>query len=142
MGTSRLRRILLRSGYPPKFIVQMTAAVALLGRLMDLAASFQIVRSNQFFVPEAGDRDRCLKLADQIAELERDVAARKLPKPLEIPYHRTICIAAVAGDGEDSRAYVAHFAGYRIFRNWFCRRRLKGSINICLPPTRSLTLII
>lgn len=84
VGTSRLRRMLLRSGYPSKFIAQMTAAVALLGRLMDLAASLQIVRSNQFFVPEAGDRHRCLELADQIAELERDVTARKLPKPLQI----------------------------------------------------------
>ena len=114
VGTSRLRRILLRSGYPPKFIVQMTAAVALLGRLMDLAASLQIVRSNQFFVPEAGDRDRCLKLADQIAELERDVAARKLPKPLEIP--STIAPSALPLLPEMERTVVlmSHtFAGYR-----------------------------
>lgn len=113
VGTSRLRRMLLRSGYPPKFIAQMTAAVALLGRLMDLAASLQIVRSNQFFVPEAGDRDRCLKLADQIAELERDVAAHKLPKPLEIP--DTIAPSALPLLPEMERTIVlmSHtFSGY------------------------------
>lgn len=85
VGTSRLRRMLLRSGYPPRFIAQMTAAVALLGRLVDLAASLQIVRSKQFFVSAPDDRERCLKIANEIGELERDVAVRKLPRPLPIP---------------------------------------------------------
>ncbi|HEY1730562.1 MAG TPA: FUSC family protein, partial [Terriglobales bacterium] len=113
VGTSRLRRMLLRSGYPPKFIAQMMAAVALLGRLMDLAASLQIVRSNQFFVPEAGDRDRCLKLADQIAELERDVAAQKLPKPLKIPETIAPSSLPLLPEMERTVALMSHsFAGY------------------------------
>jgi multidrug resistance protein MdtO len=113
VGTSRLRRMLLRSGYPPKFIAQMTAAVALLGRLMDLAASLQIVRSNQFFVPEAGDRDRCLTLADEIAELEHDVAARKLPKPLEIPDTIAPSALPLLPEMERTVALMSHtFAGY------------------------------
>ena len=113
VGTSRLRRMLLRSGYPPKFIAQMTAAVALLGRLMDLAASLQIVRSNQFFVPEADDRERCLKLADQIAELERDVAVRKLPKPLQIPETIAPSTLPLLPEMERTVALISHsFAGY------------------------------
>ncbi len=114
VGTSRLRRMLLRSGYPPKFIAQMTAAVALLGRLMDLAASLQIVRSNQFFVPEADDRERSLKLADQIVELERDVAARKLPRPLEIPDTIAPSALPLLPEMERTVALISHsFAGYR-----------------------------
>ncbi len=114
VGTSRLRRMLLRSGYPPKFIAQMTAAVALLGRLMDLAASLQIVRSNQFVVPEAGDRERSLRLADQIAELECDLAARKLPKPLEIPDSMAPAALPLLPEMERTVALMSHaFAGYR-----------------------------
>jgi multidrug resistance protein MdtO len=113
VGTSRLRRMLLRSGYPPKFIAQMTAAVSLLGRLMDLAASLQIVRSNQFLVPEAADRERSLKLADQIAELERDVAARKLPKPLEIPDTMAPSALPLLPEMERTVVLMSHtFSGY------------------------------
>ena len=42
VGTSRLRRLLLRSGYSDHFISQMNAAVALVGRLIDLAASMRM----------------------------------------------------------------------------------------------------
>ncbi len=121
----------------PKFVAQMTAAVALLGRLMDLAASLQIVRSNQFFVPEAGDRERCLRLADQIAELERDVAARKLPKPLEIADTiAAFCLAAACRRWrERSRSCRMPSPAIALFLGWSCRRRPKESINICLPPT-------
>jgi multidrug resistance protein MdtO len=113
VGTSRLRRMVLRSGYPVKFVTQMTAAVALLGRLMDLAASLQIVRSNQFFEPQAEDRDRCLKLADEIRELERDVTVRRLPRPLKIPDTPVPSAVPLLPEMERTVALISHtFAGY------------------------------
>jgi multidrug resistance protein MdtO len=84
LGTSRLRRQLLRSGYPPQVIAQMNVAVALLGRLSDLAASMRIVRSNQPIALSAADRDRCLRLASQISDLRRDLQLRKLPRVIEL----------------------------------------------------------
>ena len=66
VGTSRLRRMLLRSGYAAGFVAQMGVAVALLGRLMDLAASLQIVRSTHYSPASPSDhRPRCGLLADQ-----------------------------------------------------------------------------
>ncbi|MBV9499180.1 MAG: hypothetical protein JO138_07385, partial [Acidobacteriaceae bacterium] len=44
VGTSRLRRLLIRSGYSSHFIAQMNAAVAVLGRLVDIAASLWTYR--------------------------------------------------------------------------------------------------
>ena len=84
LGTSRLRRMLLRSGYRPRFTTQMSAAIALLGRLMDLAASLQIVRSPAFSVPHRPLRERCLNLAGRIADLRSDLRRQHLPGMIEI----------------------------------------------------------
>ena len=79
IGTSRMRRQLLRSGYLPELIAQMNVAAALLGRLTDLAASLCIVRTTQSIALRAGDRDRCLRLANEISGLRRDLEQRQLP---------------------------------------------------------------
>ncbi len=85
VGTSRLRRILVRSGYAPRFVAEMNAAIALLGRLMDLAASLQIARSARFSAASEADRERCRTLADKILELCDDLKQRRTPRLLEIP---------------------------------------------------------
>jgi len=85
VGTSRLRRTLLRSGLPNQLVAPMNTVVALLGQLIDMATSLQIVRSNQFSIAEPADRERCRVLADQIAELQRDLKDRRLPQPIPIP---------------------------------------------------------
>ena len=85
VGTSRLRRMLVRSGYPPRFVAQMNAAVALLGRLMDLTASLQIARSAKFSLASEADRARCLALAGKIADLRDDLKQRRTPRLVEIP---------------------------------------------------------
>jgi multidrug resistance protein MdtO len=84
LGASRLRRTLLRSSMPPQFVAQMTAAIALLGRLVDLAASLQIARSNRYVVAAPEDRERCRALADQIATLELDLKSNRLPEAFPI----------------------------------------------------------
>lgn len=83
LGTSRVRRQLLRSGYEPQFIARMNVAVALLGRLTDLAASLRIVRPQTGAI-QVADRERCLRLADEVSRLRRDLEQRQLPCAVEI----------------------------------------------------------
>jgi multidrug resistance protein MdtO len=83
-GSSRLRRLLTRSQYSTHFVAQMNAAVALLGRLVDVAASLRVFLVNQPEPPSDSDRERCLRLADGIAELRADLTARKLPRPVDL----------------------------------------------------------
>ncbi len=85
VGTSRLRRLLFRSGYSSHFIAQMNAAVALLGRLVDLAASLRISRVSQSTALSTRDRERCERLADEISKLRVDLERRKLPRRIELP---------------------------------------------------------
>ncbi len=119
VGTSRLRRTLIRSGYAHDFVAQMNIAIALLGRLMDLAASLQIVRSSHFSVASPSDRERSGRLADQIEALGRDLTQRKLPEvipisstmqPSELPLlpelERTVALISHAFAGSDSLPQV------------------------------------
>jgi multidrug resistance protein MdtO len=83
-GTSRLRRLMVRSGYSPHFIAQMTAAVALLGRLVDLAASLQLFRSKQPTAIAEADRVRCQHLADEISTLRKNLLEHRPPEMIDI----------------------------------------------------------
>jgi multidrug resistance protein MdtO len=87
LGTSSLRRQLQRSGYSGHFIAQMNAAVALVGRLVDLAASMRNTRKGEFVALGNGDRERCLALADNIAILRRQLMARKLLPQIDLSVH-------------------------------------------------------
>lgn len=78
-GSSRVRRLLARSGYSSHFVAQMSAAVALLGRLVDLAASLRYFRVTQPTPLNESDRKRCLELAREIAELRHDLVERRQP---------------------------------------------------------------
>jgi multidrug resistance protein MdtO len=84
LGTSTLRRLLLRSGYSGHFIAQMSAAVALVGRLVDLAASMRIAYTGQPATLSPEDHERCLSLADNIAELREHLLAGKLASPIDL----------------------------------------------------------
>jgi len=85
LGISRTRRQLLRSGYPQEFIARMNVAVSLLGRLTDLASSMRALRSPQSIRIQPSDRERCLRLAKQIAELRQSLIQQKLPRAIDIP---------------------------------------------------------
>jgi multidrug resistance protein MdtO len=87
LGTSRTRRQLLHSGYTQQFIVQMNVAVALLGRLVDLAASLRILRSTQSIASRQEDRDRCLRLTNQVSNLRHDLMQRHLPHAIDTVSH-------------------------------------------------------
>jgi multidrug resistance protein MdtO len=112
VGTSRLRRMLLRSGYAHDFVAQMNIAIALLGRLMDLSASLQIVRSTHYSVASASDRERCARLADQIEGLERDLTQRRLPRLIEISPRLEPSELPLLPEMERTVAMISHaFAG-------------------------------
>jgi multidrug resistance protein MdtO len=75
LGTSRLRRILRRSTYSPHYREQMGAVVALVGRLVDLAASLAqlSIRISD------NDRQRIRALASGIAGIRADLLNRRKP---------------------------------------------------------------
>jgi multidrug resistance protein MdtO len=84
-GLSRLRRLLVRSGYSSHFISQMNAAVALLGRLVDMAASLRLFCAGQAIEISTEDRERCARLADEISVLRENLRLRKAPHPINLP---------------------------------------------------------
>jgi len=85
LGTSRARQQLLHSDTPRPLVAQMNIAVALLGRLVDLAASLCVVCSNRAIALTGAGRERCLRLANEVANLRMDLRARRLPHASEIP---------------------------------------------------------
>jgi multidrug resistance protein MdtO len=85
VGTSRLRRLILRSGYSTHYKAQIGAAVALVGRLIDIAANFQFAVSQQAETIDPGDRQRCLRLADEVHSLCIALTQHQLPQQFERP---------------------------------------------------------
>jgi multidrug resistance protein MdtO len=69
LGTSRLRRALHRSTYPQQYREQMSALVALVGRLVDIAANMM-----ELGIQAAGDdRQRIRALAASVARIQADL---------------------------------------------------------------------
>ena len=87
VGTSRLRRLILRSDYGSHFKSQMTAVIALLGRLVDTAGSFRLALAGRTGIApiDPADRARCSHLADEIAKLNQDLLVRQNPAALDLP---------------------------------------------------------
>jgi len=75
LGTSRLRRILHRSGYGPQYAQQMGAVVALAGRLVDIAANFARLATP---VSEEA-RSRIDSLAGRIATIRDNLKNSVIP---------------------------------------------------------------
>ena len=120
VGMSRVRRLLNRSGYPRQFIGQMNVAVALVGRLVDLASSMQILRSSHFSVAEPADRDRCLRLANQIAGLRDDLQHRRLPHEMEFPREAQPSQLPILPEMEGTVALIPHaFSGTQSMEQLF-----------------------
>jgi len=86
VGTARLRRLLNRSGYSAHFISQMNAAVSLLGRLVDMAASLRLFCASQSIEISTEDRERCARLAEKISATRQDLGLRRLPRPINLPH--------------------------------------------------------
>ena len=67
LGTSLLRRTLRRSDYSPQYSVEMGGVVALVGRLVDLAATL----TQLSFELSASDQRRFRNLASAVAKYSR-----------------------------------------------------------------------
>ena len=115
VGTSRLRRLILRSAYSSHFKSQMGTAIALVGRLIDIAASFQLVLSERTQAIDADDSQRCLRLADEVRELIKSLMQQRLPVeikrplqevPSQLPFlptmERTVALIPKAFSGSES----------------------------------------
>ncbi len=117
VGISRLRRLIIRSPYSAHFKAQLGTAVAVVGQLVDLAASFRLavtqpVRGAARHI-DAADKARCLRLADEIEMLCQDLVKRRSPskiqrpreEPSELPFlssmERTVALIPEAFSGSD-----------------------------------------
>lgn len=128
VGTSRLRRLITRSEFSANYKAQLSAAVALLGRLLDLAASFRVAlrsgtaqdttgSANALSVhPTApiseADRERCRKLAGYIDRLCDDLMAKRLPERIDISASIEPSAVRFLPEMERTAAYIPEaFAG-------------------------------
>jgi multidrug resistance protein MdtO len=80
LGTSRLRRTLCTSNYPRDYMEQMGAVVALVGRLVDIAASL----SHLGIQMGGEDRHRIRALAASIGSIRADLLSGKAPGAIEL----------------------------------------------------------
>jgi len=74
-GTSTLRRILRRSGYSARYGAQMGAVVALVGRLVDTAATL----TQLSFEPSPQNQAAFRNLAAAVASIRSDLLNRRIP---------------------------------------------------------------
>jgi len=119
LGTSRLRRQLLRSSYPRPFIAQMNVAVALLGRLVDLADSLRILRTRSI-ARRQEDRDRSVRLANQVSNLRHDLMQRQLPAAINIASQPEASDVPLLAEMERTIALIGQaFSDTRSAEEWF-----------------------
>jgi multidrug resistance protein MdtO len=79
LGTSRLRRGLRRSAYSRQYAEQMGAVVALVGRVVDIAANVMYLN-----IRVSGDeRERVRRLATNIASIRAGLLSGRIPSPIE-----------------------------------------------------------
>ena len=79
VGTSRLRRCLKLSSYSPRYAEQMSAVVALTGRLVDIAANLAVL---SFDLME-DDREQLRKIAAELASIRAALLIGRVPNPGE-----------------------------------------------------------
>ncbi len=83
VGPARLRRLILRSQYSAHFKAQLGTAVALVGQLVDVAANFQLALNEDAKQTDAADKARCLRLAEEVETLGKDLVLRRLPGKIQ-----------------------------------------------------------
>jgi multidrug resistance protein MdtO len=79
LGTSLLRRSLRRSNHSSEYSVEMGGVTALVGRLVDLAATLTQLE----FEASARDQKRLRNLASVLASIRDDLVNRRIPGPLQ-----------------------------------------------------------
>jgi multidrug resistance protein MdtO len=80
LGTSTLRRALRRSDYSPQYRAQMSGAVALVGRLVDITTA--LIQLS--FEPRSLDQEHLWTLAAAVASIRGDLMSRRVPGPIPV----------------------------------------------------------
>jgi multidrug resistance protein MdtO len=117
LGTSTMRRALRRSDYSIHYRAQMSSSVALVGRLVDIAATLTRFR----FEPSATDRREFRDLAGAVASIRTDLLNRQVPGQIQfntddehshdVPSHSVPLLREMA----NTIALIPEsFAGYRL----------------------------
>ena len=114
VGTSRLRRLIVRSEFGAHYKSQMSTAIALVGRLVDTAASFRLALAEHGGTIDAADQSRCNRLADEVKKQTMDLMLGQLPAktsfaqqaPSSLPFletmERTVAFIPEAFAGSES----------------------------------------
>jgi multidrug resistance protein MdtO len=109
LGTSLQRRLLRRSNYSPQHFANMTGFVALVGRLVDLAASLMQLR----FEPSATDKRRFRSLAAALASIRDNLTNRRISSPIQFDTDGQSAVPLL-GEMERTVALISEvFAGSR-----------------------------
>lgn len=94
VGTSRLRRLIVRSQYSTHFKAQLGTAVSLVAQLVDVAANFRRALPESAQPTEAdglashidtADKVRCQRLAEEVEILCKDLVLRRPPEKIQRP---------------------------------------------------------
>jgi multidrug resistance protein MdtO len=80
LGTSALRRALLRSDYSPQYRAQMSGVVALAGTLVDIATAL----TQLSFEPSSIDQEHLRNLAGAVASVRSDLVNRRIPASIQV----------------------------------------------------------
>jgi multidrug resistance protein MdtO len=86
LGTSSLRRLLLRSNYPAQYRAQLSGVVALVGRLVDITAAL----SELSFEPTDSDAKQLRSLASTLAIIRTDLMNRRISGSIHFDSDYTI----------------------------------------------------
>jgi multidrug resistance protein MdtO len=110
LGTSLLRRILRRSDYSPQYSADMGGAAALVGRLVDLAATLTQLSVKSSTIAQK----RFHELASTLASIRNDLMNRKIPGPVEFQPDEESSDVPLLGEMEQTVTLITQvFAGSR-----------------------------
>ena len=117
LGTSLLRVTLRRSDYSAEYSVEMGGVAALVGRLVDLAATLTQLSSKM----SASDQKRFQNLASTVASIRDDLVNRRIPGPVEFYDHTdSATFVPLLGEMEHTVALIPQaFADSRSIHEYF-----------------------
>jgi len=115
-GTSLLRRALRRSDHPPQYSIEIGGVAALVGRLVDLAATL----TQLSFELSASDQRRFRDLAATVATIRGDLTNRRMPASVQFNDDRhTASSAPLLGEMEHTVALIPEaFADSRLVQEY------------------------
>jgi multidrug resistance protein MdtO len=115
-GTSLLRLALRRSGYSRQYSVEIGGVVALVGRLIDLAATLTLLR----FELSANDQRRFRNLASTVATIRGELVNRRAPAPVHFDGDRQVTsFTPFLGEMEHTVALIPDaFADSRLIQEY------------------------